>query len=113
MPVRIAEWLISSEIVDEMAFRIDVPGGDRGRWIVSFLPPGFRLTETQALTCMELAEMILLALESSVGTLELELARIRANELELNLEDLMWLLAARSTTLHQNPAPETSGSAQA
>lgn len=108
MPVQPAEWLISSDIVDEMAFRIDVPGRDRGRWIVSFLPPGFRLTEKQALTCMELAEMILLTLESSVGTLELEFARIRANELDLSLEDLMWLLAARSTTLH--PAPETSGS---
>ncbi|WP_153411424.1 hypothetical protein [Nocardia macrotermitis] len=110
MPVHTAEWLISSDIVEEVAFRIDIPGGDQGRWIVSFLPPEFRLTEAQALTCLELAEMVLLALESPVGTLELELARIRATELELSLDDLMWLLATRSSTLREDSAPETSGS---
>ncbi|WP_067665353.1 hypothetical protein [Nocardia miyunensis] len=110
MPVHTAEWLISSDIVDEVAFRVDVPGRAQGRWIVSFLPPEFRLTEAQALTCLELAEMVLLALDSPVDSLELEFARIRATEVELSLEDLMWLLAVRSTTLREHPAPETSGS---
>lgn len=110
MPVQPADWLISSDIVDEVAFRVDIPGDDQGKWIVSFLPTEFRLTEKQALTCMELAEMVLLALESPVDSLDLEFARIRATELGLSLEDLMWLLAARSTLLHDGSAPRASGS---
>ncbi|MVU83552.1 hypothetical protein GPX89_40735 [Nocardia sp. ET3-3] len=95
MAIQVSEWLVTSDLVDEAAFRIDVPGPDRGTWILSYLPTHRRLSRDQALVGVRLAELILSEFVSLNSESDLLVARLYAEELELELTDAMCLLALR------------------
>ncbi|MEV6215748.1 hypothetical protein [Nocardia sp. NPDC051833] len=94
--IQTAEWLVTSSVAQEAAFRIDLPGPDRGRWTLSYLP-GVALTEAQAISGLVLAEMILLDTDFRTTGLDREIAELRAAEFGLTLTTVMALLAARAT----------------
>ncbi|WP_433659953.1 hypothetical protein ACQPW1_45705 [Nocardia sp. CA-128927] len=95
MAIKATDWLITSDVAHEAAFRVDLPEEDRGKWVLSYLPTNRRLTKNQALTGMVLAEMILLDHLHPAG-LNQEIAQLHAIELGLTLHDIMSLLALRA-----------------
>ncbi|WP_378734372.1 hypothetical protein [Nocardia brasiliensis] len=95
MAITATDWLITSDVAQEAAFRIDLPEEDRGKWVLSYLPTSRRLTRDQALAGMALAEMIVLDQLYPVG-LDQEVAQLHAAELGLALHDVMSLLAMRA-----------------
>lgn len=91
------DWLITSDIADEVAFRIDLPGPDRGRWVVSYMPLDRRYTREQAVASIALAEAILIAITGPHGTggVDTERAGHHANTAQVSLEQAACLLALR------------------
>ncbi|MEV0028529.1 hypothetical protein [Nocardia sp. NPDC050793] len=94
MAITASEWLITSDVAQEVAFRVDLPETGRGRWVLSYLPTHRRLTRAQALTGLVLAEQVLL--EQDSGPFDAEIAALHAAELGLTLHDVMCLLALRA-----------------
>ncbi|GAB2543236.1 hypothetical protein [Nocardia heshunensis] len=92
----VSEWLITSDLVSEVAFRIDVPEPDRGRWMLSYLPTKRRLTREQALVGVRLAELLLCESVCENSESDLLVARLHAEELDMDLSDAMCLLALRA-----------------
>lgn len=97
-----SDWLITSDLVQEVAFRIDVPEPDRGGWMLSYLPTHRRLSRDQALVGVRLAELILAESGCPATESDLLLARLHAEELELELTDAMCLLALRCGALEES-----------
>ncbi|WP_141691717.1 hypothetical protein [Nocardia brasiliensis] len=96
MSITATAWLITSDVVHEAAFRVDLPEADRGTWVLSFLPTKRRLSRDQAVTGMALAEMIVLGRSHAGGPLDAEIAHLHATELGMTLHDVMSLLALRA-----------------
>ncbi|WP_330250718.1 hypothetical protein OG874_31555 [Nocardia sp. NBC_00565] len=96
MTITTTQWLITSDVAHEAAFRIDVPESGRGTWMLSYLPTDRRLTRAQALTGMVVAEMILMDQLDPTGRFDLEIAELHAAELGLTLHEVMCLLALRA-----------------
>ncbi|GGK60809.1 hypothetical protein [Nocardia camponoti] len=92
--IELAPWYFASDVVHEAAFRIDLPGPDRGYWLLSYLP-GFTFTAHQARIGLALAEMILLDTEFSTAGFDRDLAELQAEELGLTYTGVMLALAAR------------------
>ncbi|WP_067815658.1 hypothetical protein [Nocardia inohanensis] len=95
MAITISEWLITSDIACEAAYRVDVPEPERGRWVLSYLPTGIRLSREQALAGVVLAELIMLELLGPEGGFDSEMAVLHAGVLGMSLTDVMCLLALR------------------
>ncbi|MEU1428970.1 hypothetical protein ABZ412_18015 [Nocardia sp. NPDC005746] len=91
------EWLITSDVAHEVAFRVDVPERGRGRWVLSYLPTTRRLTRERALAGVRLAELILLGLPGPTGEFDTEAATLHAALIGLGLTEAMCLLALRDT----------------
>ncbi|WP_405486500.1 hypothetical protein [Nocardia sp. NBC_00511] len=91
------QWLITSDEVHEVAFRVDVPEDHRGRWLLSYLPTDRRLNREQAMAGMVLAEMILIGLLRPGGEFDGEIAALHAGMLGLTVTDAMCLLALRDS----------------
>ncbi|WP_405160353.1 hypothetical protein OG203_28515 [Nocardia sp. NBC_01499] len=106
MAITATDWLITSDVAHEAAFRVDLPENDRGKWVLSYLPTNRRLTRDQAMTGMVLAEMIVLDYLHPVG-LDQEVAHLHATELGLTLHDVMSLLAMRAPA--ESAEPDTPG----
>ncbi|QIS06514.1 hypothetical protein F5X71_33195 [Nocardia brasiliensis] len=106
MSITATAWLITSDVVHEAAFRIDLPEADRGTWVLSYLPTKRRLSRDQAMTGMALAEMIVLDGSPSGGPRATEIAELHAAELGMTLHDVMSLLALRAQA-DPEPAPTT------
>ncbi|MFD6162648.1 hypothetical protein ACFWF7_17955 [Nocardia sp. NPDC060256] len=104
MAIRATDWLITSDVAHEAAFRVDLPEADRGKWVLSYLPTNRRLTRNQALTGMVLAEMILLDRLHPAG-FDQEIAHVHAMELGFTLHDIMILLALRAPEAAEPDAP--------
>lgn len=96
MAITATEWLITSDVALEAAFRVDVPEPSRGRWVLSYLPTDWRVTREQALVGVALAEMILLDQPHSGEYFDLEVGRLHAAQLGLTLHEVMCLLALRA-----------------
>ncbi|MCP2320874.1 hypothetical protein APR12_006264 [Nocardia amikacinitolerans] len=96
MAITATEWLITSDVALEAAFRVDLPEPSRGSWVLSYLPTDRRLTREQALLGVALAEMILLDQPHSAAPFDLEVGRLHAAQLGLTLHDVMCLLALRA-----------------
>lgn len=94
MAITIVDWLVTSDVACEAAFRVDLLEDGRGKWIVSYLPTHRRVTRDQAVTAVVLAETIL---TSRLDTDELarETAQLQAAELGLTLIEVICLLAVR------------------
>ncbi|MFC9435973.1 hypothetical protein [Nocardia sp. NPDC057030] len=95
MAIRATDWLITSDVAHEAAFRVDLPERDRGTWILSYLPTNRRLSRNQAMAGMVLAEMIVLGGLYPAG-LNHEVAQLHAAELGSTLHEIMSLLALRA-----------------
>lgn len=95
MAIIASDWLITSDVAHEAAFRIDVPEPQRGRWVLSYLPTSLRLTREQAVAGVVLAEMILLGLLRPGGEFDDEIASLHAGVLGISVTDAMCLLALR------------------
>ncbi|MFE5283387.1 hypothetical protein ACFRAQ_00260 [Nocardia sp. NPDC056611] len=91
------EWLITSDVAHEVAFRVDVPERGRGRWVLSYLPTTRRLTREQALAGVRLAELILLGFPGPTAEFDAEAATLHAALIGLGLTEAMCLLALRDT----------------
>ncbi|MEU1207630.1 hypothetical protein [Nocardia sp. NPDC005825] len=91
------EWLITSDVAHEVAFRVDVPEPGRGRWVLSYLPTTRRLTREEALAGVRLAELVLLGFSGPAGEFDAESATLHAALIGLGLTDAMCLLALRDT----------------
>ncbi|WP_194816894.1 hypothetical protein [Nocardia sp. XZ_19_385] len=98
MAITEMEWLITSDVALEVAFRVDLPEPGRGGWVLSYLPTSLRFTREQALSGIVLAEMILLEQLSPAQPLDREVAQLRAAELGVTLLDVMCVLALRACT---------------
>ncbi|WP_067840957.1 hypothetical protein [Nocardia lijiangensis] len=96
MAVTASEWLITSDVAQEVAFRVDLPEAGHGRWVLSYLPTHRRLTRAQAFTGLVLAEYLLLEWDSDTPPFDTEIAALHAAELGLTLHDVMCLLALRA-----------------
>lgn len=96
MTITTTEWLISSDVAHEAAFRIDLPEVGRGKWVLSYLPTDRRVTRAQALAGMVVAEMILMDQLDPTGRFDREIAELHAAELGLTLCEVMCLLALRA-----------------
>ncbi|MGV9820164.1 hypothetical protein [Nocardia xishanensis] len=96
MAITSSEWLMTSDVAQEVAFRVDLPETGRGRWVLSYLPTHRRLTRAQALTGLVLAEQVLLEQDSDTPPFDTEVAELHAAELGLTLHDVMCLLALRA-----------------
>ncbi|MBB5914327.1 hypothetical protein BJY24_003194 [Nocardia transvalensis] len=110
MGIVATDWLITSDVALEVAFRIDLPGPDRGRWVLSYLPAECRFTRAEALVGVVLAEMVVLELEGSDDDWDGEMAAAYAAELGLSLNDALCLLALRGFPLTEggdDAEPET------
>lgn len=94
MGIAATDWLITSDVALEVAFRIDLPGPDRGWWVLSYLPADLRFTRDQALAGVVLAEMVMFEFDD--GEWDDDLASIYAAELGLSLNDALCLLAVRA-----------------
>ncbi|MFE9578961.1 hypothetical protein ACFYO1_21440 [Nocardia sp. NPDC006044] len=103
MAISATDWLITSDVAHEAAFRVDLPEQDRGKWILSYLPTHRRLTRNQAMAGMVLAEMIVLGGLYPAG-LNHEVAQLHAAELGSTLPDIMSLLALRAPA--DSPEPD-------
>ncbi|MEV0250060.1 hypothetical protein AB0H76_25920 [Nocardia sp. NPDC050712] len=106
MAITATDWLITSDIALEAAFRIDLPEPDRGRWVLSYLPTSIRLNRDQALSGIVLAEMILLEQLYPAQPLDREVAHLRAAEVGITLLDAMALLALRAPVRESAPVTE-------
>lgn len=106
MAIRATDWLITSDVAHEAAFRVDLPEQDRGSWILSYLPTNRRLSKNQAMAGMVLAEMIVLGGLYPAG-LNHEVAQLHAAELGSTLHDIMSLLALRAPA--ESPEPDVDG----
>ncbi|MBF6182920.1 hypothetical protein [Nocardia otitidiscaviarum] len=95
MAITASDWLITSDVAHEVAFRVDVPEPQRGRWVLSYLPTSRRLTREQAIAGVVLAEMILMGLLRPGGEFDGEIAALHAGMLGLTVTDVMCLLALR------------------
>ncbi|MBL1075791.1 hypothetical protein JK358_15450 [Nocardia sp. 2] len=95
MAINEFEWIITSDVAQEVAFRIDLPESARGRWVLSYLPTAMRLNKEQALAGLVLAEMILLGLLRAGGEFDSEMAALHADVLGVSVTDVMCLLALR------------------
>ncbi|MEV6774270.1 hypothetical protein AB0N05_37105 [Nocardia sp. NPDC051030] len=95
MAITASDWLITSDVAHEVAFRVDVPEPQRGRWILSYLPTSLRLNREQAIAGVVLAEMILIGLLRPGGQFDGEIAALHAEVLGLTVTDAMCLLALR------------------
>ncbi|MFF3222019.1 hypothetical protein ACFYV7_04410 [Nocardia suismassiliense] len=104
MAITATGWLITSDVVHEAAFRIDLPEQDRGKWVLSYLPTNRRLSRNQAMAGMVLAEMIVLGQPHPAG-LDHEVAQLHATELDCTLHDVMSLLALRAPAGSTEPEP--------
>ncbi|MFI6867948.1 hypothetical protein [Nocardia sp. NPDC050406] len=102
MAITASDWLITSDVAQEAAFRIDVPESHRGRWVLSYLPTYRRLTREQAVAGVVLAEMIMHELIGGNGEFDGETAALYAETLELTLTDVMCLLALRGARWEPN-----------
>lgn len=89
------EWLITSDVAHEVAFRVDVPEPGRGRWVLSYLPTTRWLTREQALAGVRLAELILLGFPGAAGEFDAESATLYAASIGIGLTEAMCLLALR------------------
>ncbi|WP_435591477.1 hypothetical protein [Nocardia sp. bgisy118] len=96
MAITASEWLMTSDVAQEVAFRVDLPETGRGRWVLSYLPTHRRLTRAQALTGLALAEQVLLDQDSDTPPFDTEIATLHAAELGLTLYEVMCLLALRA-----------------
>ncbi|MBF6172963.1 hypothetical protein [Nocardia blacklockiae] len=96
MGIVATDWLITSDVALEVAFRIDLPGPDRGRWVVSYLPADRRFTRDQALAGVVLAEMVMFELPDEGGDWDSDVASVFAAELGLSLTEALCLLALRA-----------------
>ncbi|MEC3951452.1 hypothetical protein VMT65_00255 [Nocardia sp. CDC153] len=96
MAIQDFDWLISSDKADEVAFRVDVPGEDRGRWVLSYLPTYRRLSRDEAIVGLRLAEMILIGLSSPAGEFDAEVATLHAEMIGVTVTDVMCWLALRA-----------------
>ncbi|GAB2651783.1 hypothetical protein [Nocardia goodfellowii] len=107
MAITATDWLITSDIALEAAFRVDLPEPGRGKWILSYLPTNLRLTRAQALSGIVLAEMILLEQRYPAHPLDREVAQLRAADIGITLLDAMVLLALRApmTAAEQDDEP--------
>ncbi|MFC9998379.1 hypothetical protein [Nocardia sp. NPDC127526] len=106
MAITASNWLISSDVAQEVAFRVDVPEPRRGRWVLSYLPTSMRLTREQAMAGVVLAEMVIAGLLNPGGEFDGEMATLNAGILGVTLTDVMCLLALRGN----DPEGEASGS---
>ncbi|MFJ4653079.1 hypothetical protein ACIP5Y_17590 [Nocardia sp. NPDC088792] len=95
MAIKDAGWMISSDVAHEVAFRIDVPEPERGRWVLSYLPTARRITREQALAGIALAEMIVLEFERLGAGFDDEVAALHAELLGLTLTEVVCLLVLR------------------
>ncbi|WP_306363166.1 hypothetical protein [Nocardia sp. CC227C] len=96
MAITASDWLITSDVAHEVAFRVDVPEPQCGRWVLSYLPTSLRLTREQAIAGVVLAEMILMGLLRPGGEFDDEMAALHAGILGLTVTDAMCLLALRA-----------------
>ncbi|WP_157117490.1 hypothetical protein [Nocardia vaccinii] len=97
MTINETEWLITSDRILEVAFRVDLPESHRGMWILSYLPTRLRLSREQALIGMTLAEIVLTGQFDDTGDLVPEIAHLYADGLGFALVDVACMLAARSS----------------
>ncbi|MEU6585141.1 hypothetical protein [Nocardia sp. NPDC046763] len=106
MAITELEWLITSDVAHEVAFRVDAPEEHRGRWVLSYLPTCRRLTRDQALAGLVLAEMILIGLQRPGGEFDGEVAALHAGVIGLTVTDAMCLLALRDNGSERASDPE-------
>jgi hypothetical protein len=90
-------WLITSDFADEVAFRVDIPGRDKGWWILSYLPLEHRLTRVQAMAGVAAAEIVLSAVTDPVEQADIDLVHRHAATLGLSVKHIARLLAMRAT----------------
>ncbi|MGW4244592.1 hypothetical protein [Nocardia sp. NPDC004722] len=95
MAVTDSQWLFTSDVVAEAAFRVDVPEDGRGRWVLSYLPTSRRLSREEAFAGLVLAELIFLGLLRAGGEFDMEDAALHAGMIGLSVTDAMCLLALR------------------
>ncbi|MGW4352114.1 hypothetical protein ACWELJ_08470 [Nocardia sp. NPDC004582] len=113
MAVMEFEWLITSDVAHEVAFRVDVPERGRGRWVLSYLPTTRRLTREEALAGVRLAESILLGFPGPAAEFDTESATLYAALIGLTLTDAMCLLALRDTGRAAEAEPRAEGGTRA
>ncbi|MBF6211291.1 hypothetical protein IU433_07030 [Nocardia puris] len=111
MAITATEWLITSDVALEAAFRIDLPEPHSGRWVLSYLPTAYRLTRAQALAGIVLAEMILLEQIRPSGEFDRHIAALHAAELGLTVQDVLCLLALRAPRDGDPAAPDPATTA--
>lgn len=104
MAITTNDWLITSDVAHEVAFRVDAPEPGHGRWVLSYLPTWFRLSREQAVAGVVLAEMILIGLLRTGGEFDAEVAALHAGILGLTVTDAMCLLALRVEVGEPRPA---------
>ncbi|WP_458689245.1 hypothetical protein [Nocardia tengchongensis] len=111
------EWLLTSDVAHEVAFRVDVPERNSGQWVLSYLPTTRRLTREQALAGLGLAELILIGLRSPGGEFDADIAALHAAVIGLTVTEAMCLLALRDTGTPDGDEPpeedETPGAGRA
>ncbi|MQY22499.1 hypothetical protein [Nocardia macrotermitis] len=98
MTVNESEWLITSDRILEVAFRVDLPESHRGMWLLSYLPTRLRLTREQAVVGMTLAEIVLTGQLDETDELLPEIAHLYADRLGFTLADIACMLALRSSS---------------
>ncbi|MGX1806050.1 hypothetical protein ACWIGI_10070 [Nocardia sp. NPDC055321] len=91
MALKITEWLITSDTTPETAHYIPTAAG--GKWVLSWLPDR-ALDREQAISGMVLDEFLSDPAPAGDG-FALEMARIRAAQLGIGLEDAVLRLCAR------------------
>ncbi|APA94306.1 hypothetical protein [Nocardia seriolae] len=106
MAVTDSQWLFTSDVVREVAFRIDVPEQHRGRWVLSYLPTYRRLSKEEAFAGLVLAEMIFIGLLRPGGEFDTEVAALHAGMIGLTVTDAMCLLALREARRDREPRPD-------
>lgn len=106
-----SNWMITSDVAHEVAFRIDVPEEHRGRWVLSYLPTYRRLSRDQAMAGVVLAEMILLGLLRPSGDFDEEVAALHAEMIGLTITDAMCLLALREAGREREARGDEEGEA--
>ena len=97
MTINETEWLITSDRILEVAFRVDLPETHCGMWILSYLPTRLRVTREQAVIGMTLAEIVLTGQFDDADALVPEVAHLYADRLGFPLVDVACMLAVRSS----------------